>query len=143
MKIDYMEIAKEVAKASKDPNTKVGSVIISEDGRILSCGYNGAPRRFNDDKVPKSRTGNFLETKYPYICHSELNAILNYRGSLGDFSNATLYCTLFPCNECAKAIAQVGISKIIYAEDKHHDDDIYKASRIILDECKIEYKKGD
>jgi len=138
----YMEIAKIVADSSKDINTKVGAVIVSKDGRILSCGYNGAPRKFNDNLVPLAREGNWKDTKYPYICHAELNAILNYRGSLTDFDKAIIYCTLFPCNECAKALSQVGIKKIYYLEDKHHDDDIYCVSRFILDECGVEYEKG-
>lgn len=139
--MNYMEIAKITAEASKDLNSKVGAVVVSSDGRILSCGYNGAPRKFNDDLVPTNREGKWLHTKYPYVCHAELNAILNYRGSLADFTNATIYCTLFPCNECSKALSQVGIKKIYYLEDKHHDDDIYVASRIILNECGIEYEQ--
>lgn len=139
--MNYMEIAEIVSKASKDQNSKVGAVIVSSDGRILSCGYNGAPRKFNDDLVPTARTGNFLETKYPWVCHAELNAILNYRGSLGDFEDGIVYCTLFPCNECAKALAQINIKKVIYKEDKHHDDEIFIASRKILDECGIAYEK--
>lgn len=138
-KINYMEIAESISKASKDENTKVGAVIVSHDGRILSCGYNGAPRKYDDNLVPKARTGEWLKTKYPYVCHAELNAILNYRGSLADFKDASIYCTLFPCNECAKALAQVGINKVFYGSDKHHDDDIYIASRDILEKCGIEH----
>lgn len=139
MAINYMEIANIVSKASKDMNTKVGAVIVSKDNRILSTGYNGAPRKYPDSLVPTSREGNWRETKYPYICHAELNAILNYRGSLADFKDATIYCTLFPCNECAKALAQVGISTVIYKSDKHHNDDIYIVSREILDKCEVKY----
>lgn len=141
MALNYMEIAQTVSKASKDTNTKVGAVIVSNDGRVLSCGYNGAPRKFNDRLVPTAREGNFIDTKYAYTCHAELNAILNYRGSLADFDGATIYCTLFPCNECAKALSQININKVIYLDDKHHTDDIYYVSRYILDECGVKYEQ--
>ena len=128
---------------SKDPGTKVGAVIVNEDNKLMSMGYNGAPRDFDDNKVPWAREPNlpYIEQKYPYMCHAEMNAVVNYGGSLKDFKNATVYVTLFPCDTCAKLLAQLHIKKIIYIEDKHHDDPIYVASRIILDECGIEYEE--
>lgn len=137
----FMSIAYLASLRSKDINTKVGACIVSQNNKILSTGYNGAPRKFNDNNVPPGNSGEWLNTKYPYVCHSELNALLNYGGSLLDLNNSKVYVTLFPCNECAKALAQAGIIEIIYMEDKHHDDDIYVASRKILDECGIIYRQ--
>ena len=94
----FMSIAKLSAKRSKDPSTQVGACIVSNDNRILSIGYNGAPNGFDDDKFPWAREGENLETKYPYVCHAEMNAILNYRGSKKDLENAKIYVDLFPCN---------------------------------------------
>ena len=113
----FMAIAKLSAKRSKDPSTQVGACIVSKENRILSIGYNGAPNGYSDDIFPWDREGNPLDTKYLYVTHSELNAILNYRG--GSLEGAKLYVTLFPCNECAKAIIQSGIKTIVYASDKY------------------------
>lgn len=139
----FMGIAYMASLRSKDINTKVGACIVDKDNRILSTGFNGAPRKYRDELVPTTNSKDvpWLETKYPYVCHSEINAILNYGGSLRDFQGAKIYVTLFPCNECAKAIAQTGIEEVIYLSDKHHDDDIYVASRNILSECGIKYRQ--
>ena len=102
----FMSIAKLSAMRSKDPSTQVGACIVSNDNRILSIGYNGAPNGFDDEKFPWAREGESLNTKYPYVCHAELNAILNYRGSKKDLEDAKIYVDLFPCNECAKVIIQ-------------------------------------
>ena len=115
----FMAIAKLSAMRSKDPSTQVGACIVSNDNRILSIGYNGAPNGFNDDEFPWAREGANLDTKYPYVCHAELNAILNYRGSKKDLENAKIYVDLFPCNECAKIIIQSGIKEVIYLSDKY------------------------
>src|SRR5574344_1232812 len=96
----FMGIAILSCERSKDPNTQVGACIVASDNRILSIGYNGTPNGFDDDKFPWDRTGNTNnETKYPYVCHAELNAILNYRGSFRDLNNSKIYVALFPCNE--------------------------------------------
>lgn len=139
----FMGIAYMASLRSKDRNTKVGACLVDKDNRILSTGFNGAPRKFNDDLVPTTNSKDvpWIKTKYPYVCHSEINAILNYGGSLRDFQGARIYVTLFPCNECAKALVQAGIEEVIYLDDKHHDDDIYVASRYILDECGIKYRQ--
>ena len=100
----FMGIAKLSALRSKDPSTQVGACIVSDDNRILSIGYNGAPNGFNDDSFPWDREGNALDTKYLYVCHAELNAILNFRGNKRDLEGSKIYVALFPCNECAKAI---------------------------------------
>lgn len=137
----FMSIAKLSAMRSKDPSTQVGACIVNDDNRILSIGYNGAPNGFNDDSFPWGREGENLNTKYPYVCHAELNAILNYRGSRKDLENAKLYVDLFPCNECAKMIIQAGIKQVIYLCDKYADTESNIASRKLFDECKVSYQK--
>jgi dCMP deaminase len=134
----FMGIAILSTYRSKDPNTQVGACIVSSDNRILSLGYNGSPRGIDDDNMPWERVGDFMDTKYAYVCHSELNAIINYRGNL---ENTKLYVTLFPCNECAKVIVQAGIKEIIYLDDKYKDTDSTKVSKRILDEAGVKYKK--
>lgn len=115
----YMEFAKHSASKSKDPNTKVGSCLVNEK-RLLSIGYNGAPRGFPDDIIPKESDSEILEkNKNSYMVHSELNAILNYGGSLQDLQGSTLYVTISPCHECAKIIIQVGIKRVVYLEEYH------------------------
>ena len=113
----FMGIALLSAQRSKDPNTCVGACIVSQDNKILSVGYNGMPKGCSDDEYPWDREGDELETKYFYVCHAELNAILNYTGS--DIKGARVYTTLFPCNECAKALIQAGVTEVIYYCDKY------------------------
>lgn len=113
----FMGIAMLSAMRSKDPNSQVGACIV-RDNKILSLGYNGMPIGCDDDIMPWGREGNELETKYMYVCHSELNAILN---AGKDLHGSTMYVTLFPCNECAKAIIQSGIKRIVYLDDKYRD----------------------
>lgn len=137
----FMSIAKLSAMRSKDPSTQVGACIVSDDNRILSIGYNGAPNGFDDDKFPWSREGERLQTKYPYVCHAEMNAILNFRGTKKDLEKAKIYVDLFPCNECAKIIIQAGIKEVIYLSDKYANTEENIASRKLLDECGIIYHK--
>ncbi len=115
---------------SKDPNTQVGACIVSPQKKIVGVGYNGFPIGVADDKFPWSREGDFLETKYPYVCHAELNAILNSISR--DLAGCTIYVDLFPCNECAKAIIQSGIREVVYLRDKYASTDIVKASKNML-----------
>lgn len=122
---------------SKDPNTQVGACIVSEDNKILSMGYNGFPMGCSDDEFPWTREGDPLENKYFYTTHSELNAILNYRG--GSLEGAKLYVSLFPCNECAKAIIQAGIKTIVYESDKYAMTPSTIASKRMLDAAGIKY----
>jgi len=126
----FMGVAKLSAMRSKDPNTQVGACIVSKKNKILSMGYNGFPLGCSDDEFPWRREGAPLENKYFYSTHSELNAILNYRG--GSLEGCKLYVTLFPCNECAKAIIQAGITELIYAEDKYSATDSVIASKRML-----------
>lgn len=135
----FMAVAKLAGMRSKDPNTQVGACIVSEDNKILSMGYNGFPKGCSDDEFPWAREGETLETKYVYTVHSELNAILNYRG--GSLEGAKIYVSLFPCNECAKAIIQSGIKTIIYDCDKYSGTDPVIASRKMLDAAGVRYYK--
>lgn len=122
-----MGIALLSAGRSKDSNTQVGACIVSDENKILSVGYNGMPTGCADDDMPWEREGSPLETKYPFVCHAELNAILNR--STGSLKNSRIYVSLFPCNECAKAIIQSGIREVVYMEDKYADTDGVKASK--------------
>ena len=115
---------------SKDPNTQVGACIVSADHKILSMGYNGLPTGCSDDEFPWGREGAPLENKYLFTTHSELNAILNYRG--GSLEGSTIYVSLFPCNECAKAIIQAGIKRIVYDSDKYDGTPSVVASKRML-----------
>ena len=117
----FMGIALLSAERSKDPNTQVGACIVDANNKILSVGYNGMPSGCNDDEMPWGRIGKPLENKYFFVCHAELNAILNFRG--GNLQGAKLYVSLFPCNECAKAIIQSGIKTVIYDSDKYDGTD--------------------
>lgn len=126
----FMGIAELSAKRSKDPSTQVGACIVSTDNKILSVGYNGMPKACSDDEFPWDREGNALDTKYFFVCHAELNAILNFRG--GTLEGSRLYATLFPCNECAKAIIQAGIKEIIYSCDKYASTDSVLASKMMF-----------
>ena len=138
----FMGVAALAGMRSKDPNTQVGACIVSPDNKILSMGYNGLPLGCSDDEFPwkrKSPDDNVLETKYPYTVHSELNAILNYRG--GSLEGARLYVTLFPCNECAKAVIQSGIKTVIYGDDKYKDAPNNIASMRLFNAAGVRYYK--
>ena len=127
----FMGVALLSGRRSKDPNTQVGCCIVSQDNKILSMGYIGLPTGCSDDEFPWVREGDDpLETKYVYTVHSELNAILNYRG--GSLEGAKLYVSLFPCNECAKAIIQSGIRRIVYDSDKYETTPAVVASKKML-----------
>lgn len=132
----FMSVAHLSALRSKDPNTQVGACIVNEDNRIVGMGYNGLPKGCDDDEFPWGNQGDTLDTKYAFVVHAELNAILNSYGSTKD---CTIYVSLFPCNECAKAIIQSGIKRIVYEDDKYADTDAVKASKRMLDAAGIEY----
>ena len=136
----FMNIAILASLRSKDTNTQVGSVLVSEDHKILGTGYNGLPTGIDESQFPTNRDGALHQTKYGYVIHAELNAILN-SNSWNNIKNSTLYVTLFPCNECAKIITQCGIREIIYLSDKYPNEPAYIASRKILDVAGIKYKK--
>ena len=133
----FMGIAMLSGMRSKDPNTQVGACIVSSDNKILSMGYNGFPMGCSDDEFPWAREGDDFNTKYFYTTHSELNAILNYRG--GSLEGAKLYVSLFPCNECAKAIIQAGIKTVVYDCDKYADTPSVRASKRMMDAAGVRY----
>ncbi len=134
----FMGVAILSGQRSKDPNTQVGCCIVSQDNKILSMGYNGLPIGCSDDEFPWDREGeNPLDTKYVYAVHSELNAILNYRG--GSLEGAKLYVSLFPCNECAKAIIQSGIKEVIYDCNKYEGTPSVIASKKMFDAAGVKY----
>lgn len=125
----FMGLAHLSAKRSKDPSTQVGAVIVDQYKKIVGIGYNGLPTGLDDDQYPWTRQGDFLNTKYAYVVHAELNAILNATTTL---RGSSLYVSLFPCNECAKSIIQSGIAEIVYEDDKYADTDSVRASKAML-----------
>ena len=136
----FMGIAMLAARRSKDPNTQVGACIVSEDNIIISTGYNGMPKGCSDDEFPWDRKGeNEAATKYPYVVHAELNAILNANGR--DLRGSRIYVALFPCNECAKAIIQSGISEVIYLSDKYNDTMLNLVSKRMLQAAGVKFTR--
>ncbi len=124
---------------SKDPHTQVGACIVNDKNKIVGAGYNGLPAGCDDDEFPWSKEGGFLETKYAFVCHAELNAILNNIGM--DLHGCKIYTALFPCNECAKAIVQSGISEVVYLSNKYEHTDSAKASRRMLETAGIKCRE--
>lgn len=127
----FMGVALLAARRSKDPSTQVGACIVDQNNIILSTGYNGFPYGCSDDTFPWGRDGQINDTKYPYVVHAELNAILNAQGR--SLRGARIYVALFPCNECAKAIIQSGIREVIYLSDKYATTDSTMASKRMLE----------
>ena len=132
----FMGLAHLSALRSKDPNTQVGAAIVDENHRLVSVGYNGFPTGVSDDEFPWSREGGVLTSKYAFVVHAELNAILNSQRSV---RGCTIYVSLFPCNECAKMIIQSGIKEVIYMSDKYKDTDSVKVSKKMLDMAGVKY----
>ena len=135
----FMGIALLSAQRSKDPNTQVGACIVNRSNRIVGIGYNGLPFGCSDDKFPWKREGSYLDTKYAYICHAELNAIFNSISR--DLTDCIIYVPLFPCNECAKAIIQTGIKEVVYLSDKYAETDSVKAAKVLFKEAKVRYRE--
>lgn len=135
----FMGIALLSAERSKDPNTQVGACVVNPDNKIVSMGYNGMPIGVSDDEFPWARQGKYLETKYPYVCHAELNAILNNPGM--SLKGCSIYVPLFPCNECCKAIIQSGINKVYFLSDKYAEEDSTVASKRMMDAAGVEYRQ--
>ena len=131
----FMGLAHLSGLRSKDPNTQVGAVIVDENHRVVSIGYNGFPSGVSDDEFPLGKDGGVLNSKYAYVVHAELNAILNSQRSV---RGCTIYVSLFPCNECAKAIIQSGIRKIVYESDKYNGADTNIASKRMLRSAGVE-----
>lgn len=138
----FMGIAKLSAMRSKDPHTSVGACIVGSDNKILSVGYNGMPHGCSDDEYPwDNDKEDPLETKYPYVCHAELNALLNYTGT--NLQGSRIYTTLFPCNECTKALIQSGIREVIYAEDKYASTASVIAAKKMMKSASVTYRAYD
>ncbi len=133
-----MQMARLIAQRSPDPNTQSGACIVNENKVIIALGYNGWPRGIETDSLPWEREGGFLDTKYAYVVHAEENAIYNANA---ETKGCYLYCTLFPCNECAKTIIQSGIKEVIYESDKYHDLPAWEASRKLLDLSGVKYRQ--
>lgn len=137
----FMGVARLSSMRSKDPNTQVGACIVNPDKKIVGIGYNGMPRGYKSDQklynqLPWDRTGPFVDTKYAYVCHAEMNAIMNKNGS--DLRDCTIYVDMFPCNECAKLIIQSGIGTVVYMSDKYADQPSFIASRRLLTMAGVE-----
>lgn len=137
----FMGVAMLSAMRSKDSNTQVGACIVSSENKIISVGYNGMPTGCDDDDMPWEREGDTLETKYPFVCHAELNAILNRQAV--SLNGSRIYVTLFPCNECAKAIIQSGIKEVIYFDNKYADSNGVKASIKMFEKTGVKYREFD
>lgn len=135
----FMSVALLSGKRSKDPNTQVGACIVNKNNVIESIGYNGLPKGCSDDEFPWEKEGEMLNTKYPFVVHAELNAILNAKGK--DLSGCKIYVALFPCNECAKAIIQSGISEVVYLSDKYSNTDSVKASKMMFKCAGVELRQ--
>ena len=134
----FMGVAMLSGMRSKDPRSQVGCCIVDDSHKILSVGYNGMPRGCSDSEFPWGKDAElYIHNKYAYVVHAELNAILNFRG--GSLEGSTIYVTLFPCNECAKAIIQAGIKKVLYAKEYETRDRITDASRRMFDAAGVEY----
>lgn len=127
----FMAVALLSGQRSKDPNTQVGACVANEQNKIVGVGYNGFPWGCSDDDLPWAREGDWLDTKYPYVCHAELNAVLN--SITLDLRRCRLYVALFPCNECTKVIIQAGIREIVYLSDKYRDTDSVRAAKLMLE----------
>ena len=134
-----MGVALLSGRRSKDPSTQVGACIVNPQNKIVGAGYNGLPMGCSDEDFPWDKNGDFLHTKYPYVCHAELNAILNNIGM--DLTGCRIYTALFPCNECSKAIIQAGIKEVIYLSDKYDGTDVSIASKRMLDTAGVSYRK--
>lgn len=134
----FMGLSLLSAKRSKDPSTQVGACIVNSDNKVVGIGYNGFPIGCDDDGFPWDREGDFLDTKYPYVCHAELNAILN---SIMDLKNCKIYVALFPCHECAKAIIQSGIKEVVFLSDKYNGTPSNEASKRMFNTAGISYRQ--
>jgi dCMP deaminase len=126
-----------IAQRSPDPNTCVGAIVV-KDNKMISEGYNGAPRGIHPCQMPWEREGEYEDTKYAWVTHAELNAILNARQNLKETS---IFCTLFPCPECLKAIINAGITEVFYLDDKYIETNAGKVSTKMAELVDLKIKK--
>jgi dCMP deaminase len=134
----FMRIAHTIAERSKDPSTQAGAVLVTHDNIVVGMGYNGWPRGIDVNALPWEREGEFEDTKYAYVCHAEENSIYNANNTTKD---CRIYCTLFPCNECAKTIIQNGIKEVIFESNKYNETPAVKASKKMFDLAKVSYRQ--
>lgn len=136
----FMAIACLTAARSKDPATQVGACLVNKDKKVVGVGYNGFPTGIDDNVFPWTKgSENPLENKYMYVCHAEINAILN-KISI-ELKECILYVALFPCNECAKVIIQSGIKEIVYMSDKQAVKNHTIAAKRMFDHVGIKYRQ--
>ena len=135
----FMGVSILASERSKDPSTRVGACIVSDDNRILSTGYNGFPHGCSDDDFPWNRNADLGETKYNFVVHAELNAILNAGGK--SLVGSRIFVSLFPCHECAKAIIQAGVREVVYLSDKYNGTESDNASKRMLNAAGVKLTK--
>ena len=134
-----MSVALLSAQRSKDPNRQVGACVVDSEFKIVSVGYNGLPVGCDDDKYPWGKSSEFLNSKYPYVCHAEMNAVVNR--NTNSVKGCKIYVTLFPCSDCAKLIIQSGIIEVIFLTDKYHDQKQIEAARTMMKSAGVEERK--
>ena len=138
----FMAVAVLSSYRSKDPNRQVGACIVNPTKRIVGIGYNGFPVGCGDDALPWGRGtpgGSSLDTKYPYVCHAEMNAIMNK--NCESLDGCKMYVTLFPCNECAKLIIQSRVTEVVYCSDRYHATESMTASRRMLSLANVKTRR--
>ncbi len=136
----FMGLAHLSAMRSKDPSTQVGAAIVNLEKKVVGIGYNGFPTGLSDDDFPWEPHQHLDQSKYGYVVHAELNAILNATQKL---HGCTIYVSLFPCNECAKAIIQSGIKRLVYEDDKYAETPAVLASKKMLSAANVEMVQLD
>jgi len=134
----FMKMAHVIADRSQDPSTQAGAIVVNDKNVLVGAGYNGWARGIKSEDLPWEREGDFMNTKYAYVCHAEENAIYNANAKT---EGGKIYCTLFPCNECAKTIIQNGIKEVVYESDKYADVPAFMASRKMLKLAKINMRQ--
>lgn len=139
---NFMLHAVVASARSKDPSSQVGAALVGKNNRILSLGYNGAPNNWPDDKFPWQREADSpVHTKYPYVIHAEMNALLNYKGDSKDLDGATIYTTLYPCQNCAKFLTQAGIKRVVYLSNKYDGSEDNVCARTCFEYCGVTYEE--
>jgi dCMP deaminase len=134
----FIQMAHVIADRSQDPSTQAGAIIVNENNVMVGAGYNGWPRGIEANALSWAREGDFEDTKYPYVCHAEENAVYNANNST---HGCKIYCTLFPCNECAKTIIQNGIKEVVYSSDKYKGSPQFNASRKLFTLAKVKMRQ--
>jgi dCMP deaminase len=135
----FMSLAVLSSFRSKDPKTQNGACIVDTQQRVLAMGYNGLPKGLRDSEELfwSDEDSDPLRSKHSYVVHAEANAI--YNKNLADIRNSTLYVTCFPCRECAKAIIQNGISRVVFLWKKEHHEKINEVVELMFESANVEY----